>query len=136
MISNPWSDELLGACTAVARRFRQSVGVLADEVGRPIDDADAHLAAGIIASRRIAFVQAHDDSKATEDVEAVKSTFLALIKRGVTGTDTVLKGRHELVPRNEMGSDLAGRHDVVSVHAAPAMTASALTSPSRPTTGL
>ncbi|ALN73091.1 TetR/AcrR family transcriptional regulator [Aureimonas sp. AU20] len=86
------------ALKARARQMRDDfvralAGLLADEAGRPDDDADAHLAAGLIAATwSIAFVQAHTELSATGDAELAKSVFLRLVDRGVAGTIEALQG--------------------------------------------
>ena len=83
---------------ARARQMRDDfvsvlAGVLADGVGRPADDSEAHLAAGLIAATwSIAFTRAHAELSATGNVEAAKSIFLGLIDRGVSGTHAALEG--------------------------------------------
>jgi len=72
---------------------RALAGVLANAAGRPDNDADGYLAAGLIAAAwSIAFVRAHAKLSATGDVEAAKRIFLALIDRGVSGTHAALAG--------------------------------------------
>ena len=86
------------ALKARARQMRDDfvrvlAGVLADGVGRPADDSEAHLAAGLIAATwSIAFTRAHAELSATGNVEAAKSIFLGLIDRGVSGTHAALEG--------------------------------------------
>jgi len=86
------------ALKARARQMRDDfvralAGVLADGIGHPADDPDAHLAAGLIAATwSIAFTRAHAELSATGNVEAAKSIFLGLIDRGVSGTHEALKG--------------------------------------------
>jgi AcrR family transcriptional regulator len=86
------------ALKARARQMRDDfvralAGVLADATSRPKDDADGHLAAGLIAAAwSTAFLQAHAALSATGDVEAAKRLFLALIDRGVSGTHAALAG--------------------------------------------
>ena len=65
--------------------------MLAQEAGRPGDDADAYLAATLIAlTWSTAFLRAHAQLSETGDIEAAKGTFLALIARGVQGTHAAL----------------------------------------------
>jgi AcrR family transcriptional regulator len=72
---------------------RALAGVLANAAGRAKDDADGHLAAGLMAAAwSIAFVRGHAALSATGDVEAAKRIFLALIDRGVSGTQAALAG--------------------------------------------
>jgi AcrR family transcriptional regulator len=85
------------ALKARARQMRDDLralaGVLADGIGHPADDPDAHLAAGLIAATwSIAFTRAHAELSATGDVDAAKSIFLRLIDRGVSGTHAALEG--------------------------------------------
>ncbi len=73
--------------------------VLADAVDRPHDDADADLAAALLASTwSVAFAQAHARLSETDDAEAAKRTFLALIDRGVTGTLAALSETAYVTP--------------------------------------
>ena len=86
------------ALKARARQMRDDfvralAGVLAEGVGRPADDPDAHLAAGLIAATwSIAFTRAHAELRVTGDVEAAQSMFLGLIDRGIIGTHAALEG--------------------------------------------
>ncbi len=86
------------ALKARARQMRDDfvralAGVLTDAAGRPNNDPDGHLAAGLIAAAwSIAFVRAHAELSATGDVESAKRIFLALIDRGVSGTHAALAG--------------------------------------------
>jgi AcrR family transcriptional regulator len=86
------------ALKARARQMRDDfvralAGVLADGVGRPADDPDAYLAAGLIAATwSIAFTRAHAELSATGNVEAAKSIFLGLIDRGIAGSQAALAG--------------------------------------------
>jgi AcrR family transcriptional regulator len=86
------------ALKARARQMRDEfvralAGVLADEVGRPADDPDAYLAAGLVATTwSIAFTRAHAELSATGNGEAAKSIFLGLIDRGIVGTHAALAG--------------------------------------------
>jgi AcrR family transcriptional regulator len=64
---------------------------LADSVGRPHDDPNAHLAAGLIATVwTVAFAQAHEAFGRTQDPSEANSTFLALIGRGTAGVEAAL----------------------------------------------
>lgn len=84
------------ALKARARQMRDDfsralAAVLAEAAGRPSDDANAHLAAGLItATWSTAFVQAHAQLSETGDGAAARATFLALIDRGVRGTHAAL----------------------------------------------
>ena len=86
------------ALKARARQMRDDfvralAEVLADAADRPRDDADAHLAAGIIASTwSVAFAEAHALLGGTGDADAAKHTFLALIDRGIAGAKAALSG--------------------------------------------
>jgi AcrR family transcriptional regulator len=86
------------ALKARARQMRDDfvralAGVLADGVGRPADDPDAYLAAGLAAATwSIAFTRAHAELSATGNVEAAKSIFLGLIDRGIAGSQAALAG--------------------------------------------
>ncbi len=67
--------------------------VLAEEAGRPGDDADAFVAAGLItAAWSIAFVRAHGELSKTGDPEPAKQIFLTIVDRGVAGTHAALEG--------------------------------------------
>ena len=86
------------ALKARARQMRDDfvyalAAVLADEVGRPQDDADAYLGATLISSTwSIAFARAHALLRETGDAEAARRMFLTLIDRGTTGTRAALSG--------------------------------------------
>jgi AcrR family transcriptional regulator len=65
--------------------------VLAGAAGRPHDDAEACLAAGLIASAwSIAFTRAHALLTQSGDADAAKRLFLDLVDRGVVGTRAAL----------------------------------------------
>jgi AcrR family transcriptional regulator len=67
--------------------------VLADAVGRPRDDMDAHLASALIASTwSVAFLQGHDVFARSRDAAEAKRSFLTLIDRGIAGTKAALAG--------------------------------------------
>ena len=84
------------ALKARARQMRDDfvralAAVLADAVGQPPDDANAHLAAGLVAATwSIAFTLAHEALSRSGDVDEAKRTFLMLIDRGVAGTRAAL----------------------------------------------
>ncbi len=84
------------ALKARARQMRDDfvaalAAVLAEAADRPSDDADAYLAAGLIASTwSTAFIRAHAEMGETGDLDAAKGTFLALMDRGVRGTHAAL----------------------------------------------
>jgi AcrR family transcriptional regulator len=86
------------ALKARARQMRDDfvralADVMADAAGRPHNDGDGLLAAGLIAAAwSTAFLRAHSELAETGDVEAAKRIFLALINRGVAGTSTALEG--------------------------------------------
>lgn len=86
------------ALKARARQMRDDfvralAGVLAEGVGRPADDPDACLAAGlIVATWSVAFIRAHAELSDTGNVEAARSIFLALIDRGFMATHAALEG--------------------------------------------
>lgn len=86
------------ALKARAREMRDDfvralAGVMADAVGRPHDDADAHLAAALVATTwSVAFIRAHDQLSRSGDIAAAKRTFLTLIDRGTAGTIAALSG--------------------------------------------
>jgi AcrR family transcriptional regulator len=86
------------ALKARARQMRDDfiralADVMADAVGRPNNDADGWLAAGLIsATWSTAFLRAHSELSETGDVEAAKRIFLALIDRGVVGASAALEG--------------------------------------------
>jgi AcrR family transcriptional regulator len=86
------------ALKARARQMRDDfvralAGVLAEAADRPGNDADAYLAAGLIASAwSTAFIRAHAQLSETGDVAAAKAMFLALIDRGIRGTEAAIAG--------------------------------------------
>jgi len=86
------------ALKARARQMRDDfiralADVMADAVGRPHDDGEGLLAAGLIAAAwSTAFLRAHAELAKTSDVEAAKRSFLSLIDRGVEGTNAALEG--------------------------------------------
>jgi AcrR family transcriptional regulator len=86
------------ALKARARQMRDDfIGalaeVLADAAHRPRDDAEAFLAAALIASTwSTAFIRADALLSETGDADAAKRTFLTLIDRGIAGTHAALAG--------------------------------------------
>ena len=86
------------ALKARARQMRDDfiralADVMADAVGRPHDDGEGLLAAGLIAAAwSTAFLRAHAELAKTGDVEAAERSFLSLIDRGVEGTNAALEG--------------------------------------------
>ena len=86
------------ALKARARQMRDDfvhalAAVLAKEVGRAQDDADAYLGATLIAATwSVAFARAHHLLSETGDVAAAGHMFLTLIERGTTGTRAALSG--------------------------------------------
>ena len=67
--------------------------VMADAVSRPRGDADAHLAAGMMASIwSVAFMQAHELYGRTRDKNDSDRIFLDLIDRGTVGIGAALAG--------------------------------------------
>jgi AcrR family transcriptional regulator len=83
---------------ARARQMRDDfvqalAAVLAEDAGRPSDDADAYVAAGLItAAWSIAFVRAHAELSKTGVPEPAKQIFLTIVDRGVAGTHAALEG--------------------------------------------
>lgn len=86
------------ALKARAREMRDDfiaalAAVLAEAADRPRDDANAFLAAGLIASTwSVAFAQAHSAFARHADAAEAKQVFLALVDRGTTGTRAALAG--------------------------------------------
>jgi AcrR family transcriptional regulator len=86
------------ALKARARQMRDDfiralADVMADAVGRPHDDGEGLLAAGLIAAAwSTAFLRAHAELAKTGDVDAATKTFLTLIDRGVAGSRAALEG--------------------------------------------
>jgi AcrR family transcriptional regulator len=84
------------ALKARARQMRDDfvralAAVLADAAGQPPDDADAHLAAGLIAATwSIAFTQAHEAISRSRDADEAKQIFLRLVDKGIAGTRAAL----------------------------------------------
>ncbi len=76
---------------ARAREIRDELAevtavALAEGVGRPVDDAEARLAAGLLlATWTVAFVEAHRTYQPTGDAATATAVFLALIDRGSRG---------------------------------------------------
>ena len=72
---------------------RALANVFADAVDRPLDDPDAHLAAGLITSVwSVAFTQAHELFGRTRDPNDANRIFLDLIDRGTVGVGAALAG--------------------------------------------
>ncbi|CAN5870646.1 TetR/AcrR family transcriptional regulator [soil metagenome] len=72
---------------------RALAAALADAAGRPHDDPNAHLAAGLVAAVwTVAFTQAHDAVGRTQDPNEANRIFLALVDRGSVGVEAALAG--------------------------------------------
>ena len=86
------------ALKARARAIRDEVvrtlaAALAEAVGRPAGDPDAHLAAGLLtATWSVAFLEAHGAFRRDGDGGAAKAAFLAIVDRGSRGLAAALAG--------------------------------------------
>jgi AcrR family transcriptional regulator len=86
------------ALKARARQMRDDfvralAAILADAVNCPHDDPNAYLAAGMIATVwSAAFTQGNEVFGRTRDLDQANRTFIALIDRGICGTEVALAG--------------------------------------------
>ena len=88
------SEALKARARAIRDEVVQSMtAALAESVGRPARDPEAHLAASLLlATCTVAFIEAHDAFRRDRDGEAAKATFLALVDRGIRGLAAALAG--------------------------------------------
>lgn len=88
------SETLKARARAIRDELTQVVTVALSEcVGRDPDDPVAHLAAGLLlATWSVAFIQAHRTFRQTQDTEAAKATFLALLDQGTIGLKAAMAG--------------------------------------------
>ena len=86
------------ALQARARAIRDEIAgvvreALAESVGRPADDAGAHLAASLLlATWSVALVQAHEAYARSGDAAAAAKLFLAIVDKGTLGVAAALAG--------------------------------------------
>ncbi len=84
------------ALKARARAIRDEVvqalaAALAEAVGRPVRDPDAHLAAGLLmATWSVAYLEAHGAFRRAGDAGDAKEAFLAIVDRGSRGLAAAL----------------------------------------------
>ena len=87
------------AFNAIRSRPKGMAVELASAADRPADDADAYLAAVLLASTwSAAFIHAHAVFRNTGDAEAAKRVFLAMIERGTHGVRSALAGTNYETP--------------------------------------
>lgn len=99
-VSQAWVETLTGSETLRdrARALRDEIaaftaGLLAESVGRPADDPQAALAAGLLlASWTVALLQAHRLFRQHADVQQAQAAFLALIDQGTVGLNAAMRG--------------------------------------------
>lgn len=98
--SQRFIETVLGSETlrARARAIRDELAqvmtsALAECVGRDPTDPDAHLAAGLLlATWTVAFVQAHQTFRQSQDTRQAQAVFLALVDKGTIGLKAAMAG--------------------------------------------
>ena len=88
------SETLKARARAIRDELAQDMTVaLAGCVGRDPADPTAYLAAGLLlATWSVAFIQAHRTFRQTQDTEAAKAAFLALVDQGSIGLKAAMAG--------------------------------------------
>ncbi|HEY9100876.1 TetR/AcrR family transcriptional regulator [Chitinimonas sp.] len=88
------SETLKARARAIRDEIAQLVAeAMAECVGKPTDDPDAHLAAGLlVATWTVALVQAHAVFKESGDAKAAEARFLALVEQGTVGVRAAVVG--------------------------------------------
>lgn len=88
------SETLKARARAIRDEIAQLIGeVMAASVGKPEDDPDAHLAAGLlVAGWAVALTQAHVVFKQSGDARAAEARFLALVEQGTAGVKVAVVG--------------------------------------------
>lgn len=88
------SATLKARARAIRDELAQMVAVaLAECAGRPPDDPDAQLAAGLLlATWSVAFIQAHRVYRQGRDAEAATASFLATLDKGSIGLNAAMAG--------------------------------------------
>lgn len=88
------SDTLKARARAIRDELTQVVTLaLAECVGRAADDPAAHLTAGLLmATWSVAFLEAHRTFRQSQDTEAAKAMFLALVDQGSVGINAAMAG--------------------------------------------
>jgi AcrR family transcriptional regulator len=88
------SAALKARARAIRDELAQVVAVaLAECAGRAATDPDAHLAASLLlATWSVAFIQAHRVYRQSQDAEAAKTSFLAIVDKGALGLNAAMAG--------------------------------------------
>jgi len=88
------SETLKARARAIRDELAQVVTVaLSESVGREPTDPAAHLAANLLlATWSVAFIQAHRAFRQTQDAEAAKALFLAIVDKGTLGLNAAMVG--------------------------------------------
>lgn len=88
------SEALKARARAIRDEVVQSLAeTLAESVGRPNGDSDAHLAASLtLASWTVGFIEAHRAYRRDRDGEAAKAIFLGIVDQGSRGVSAALRG--------------------------------------------
>ena len=88
------SETLKARARAIRDELAQVVTVaLSESVGREPTDPAAHLAANLLlATWTVAFIQAHRAFRQTQDAEAAKALFLAIVDKGTLGLNAAMVG--------------------------------------------
>jgi AcrR family transcriptional regulator len=86
------SEPLKARARAIRDELTQIVaGALAQSVGRPSDDPDAHLAASLLVTTwSVGFIQAHRAYQSVQNEKRAQTMLLALIDRGTVGLKAAL----------------------------------------------
>jgi AcrR family transcriptional regulator len=88
------SETLMGRARAIRDELAQVLTEsLSACVGRESADPDAHLAAGLqMATWTVAFVQAHQTFRHTQNAKKARAAFLAIVDKGTTGLEAAMAG--------------------------------------------
>jgi AcrR family transcriptional regulator len=88
------SETLKARARAIRDELTQVVAVaLCECAGREPTDPDARLAAGLLlATWTVAFVQAHQTFRETQETEEAKASFLAVVDKGAIGLKAAMAG--------------------------------------------
>jgi AcrR family transcriptional regulator len=88
------SETLKARARAIRNELWQLVAqALWECAGRDPDDADAHLAAGLLlATWTVALVQAHRIYRRNRDTEEAQAAFLAIVDKGTLGVEAAVAG--------------------------------------------
>lgn len=88
------SETLKARARAIRNEIWQEVAIaLADGAGRPPEDPDAQLTAGLLlATWTVALIQGHRIFRQTRDAAQARAAFLALVDKGSVGLNAAMAG--------------------------------------------